>query len=332
MQVCLSIERRDHKSTSLLNVATRRLVDFVKIMKKGYLTVEEIKLIGSGSYRKIVLLICICAVIIIVNYTFNVEIHFQARVQRDLSRINPHIVLCLGYQYERIANYTEMQILMEYIEGGDLFELAVPSQGLNHSQAQDYFRQLLKGLDFIHEMDIAHRDIKPENLLLSKRGVVKITDFGLCEKFRIDGEERILTRSCGTPAYMSPDVIRGHYRGQPSDIWSAGIVLITLLTGDLPWRRAVDSCVNFKNWKSNAIELPEPFERMGMEAMCRFSFTFLFPLLLLLLFFLALLRFILNNNEETRPSIAQILQHPWMTCSHFVLLVPLYLKAGVALG
>uniref|UniRef100_A0A1I7X0C5 Haloacid dehalogenase-like hydrolase domain-containing protein 2 n=1 Tax=Heterorhabditis bacteriophora TaxID=37862 RepID=A0A1I7X0C5_HETBA len=243
----------------------------------------------------------------------------EVRYQKALSNVrpdlrNPNIVQCFGYQMDRSIN--QMQIFLEYVDGGDLYDLTVASNGLEPNIAQDYFRQLLKGLGFIHAMGLAHRDIKPENLLLSSHGVVKITDFGLCKAFRINGEERILTDYCGTPPYMSPEVVRRLYRGQPSDIWSAAMVLVFFLTAEYAWDLASElvlliislsivlpsfnkfffsTCRTYKSWKLRT-GLPEPFDRIGVAA-------------------LSLLRSILNDDEETRPNISRIMQHPWMKCN-----------------
>ena len=79
---------------------------------------------------------------------------------------------------------------------------------------------------------MAHRDIKPENLLLTEGDVMKISDFGMATVFRHQGKERLLEKRCGTMPYIAPEVLlRPNYNAEPADIWSAGIVLVAMLTG-----------------------------------------------------------------------------------------------------
>ena len=85
---------------------------------------------------------------------------------------------------------------------------------------------------YLHSRGVTHRDLKPENLLLDGSDTLKISDFGLATLFRHNGKERLLNRRCGTKPYMPPEVlVDEEYKAQPADLWSCGIVLVTLLAG-----------------------------------------------------------------------------------------------------
>ena len=84
----------------------------------------------------------------------------------------------------------------------------------------------------MHKLKIVHRDLKPENLILENRTRIKIIDFGLSNMYRDD----LLKTACGSPCYAAPEMIAGKkYVGLSSDIWSAGVVLFTMLAGHLPF-------------------------------------------------------------------------------------------------
>ncbi|KAG5440253.1 hypothetical protein PCANB_001823 [Pneumocystis canis] len=135
--------------------------------------------------------------------------------------------------YDVWENKNELYLILEYIEGGELFDYLVKKGKLEESEAVGYFRQIIAGVDYCHRFNICHRDLKPENLLLDKRRNIKIADFGMAALQPFD---RLLETSCGSPHYASPEIVAGKiYHGAPSDIWSCGIILFALLTGHLPF-------------------------------------------------------------------------------------------------
>jgi 5'-AMP-activated protein kinase catalytic alpha subunit len=140
--------------------------------------------------------------------------------------------------YEVMASKTKIYFAMEYVKGGELFNKVAKGK-LKEDVARKYFQQLIGAVDFCHSRGVYHRDIKPENLLLDENGDLKVSDFGLsalCESRRQDG---LLHTTCGTPAYVAPEVInRKGYDGAKADIWSCGVVLFVLLAGFLPFQEA----------------------------------------------------------------------------------------------
>ena len=125
--------------------------------------------------------------------------------------------------------------IMEYCEGGDLFNYIFRNKRLNDEEAAFFYFQLINGLEYIHSLGIVHRDLKPENLLLTKEKILKIIDFGLSNYFK-EGQKEFLSSQCGSLCYSSPEIIKGEkYNGFKIDIWSTGIILYAMLCGYLPF-------------------------------------------------------------------------------------------------
>ena len=156
----------------------------------------------------------------------------RIRVQREftiLKKIN-HINIVKIIQTKE--DQENVYIVMEFIDY-DLFLHIVNNKRLEESEAALYYFQLISGLEYIHLLNIVHRDLKPENLLLTKRRVLKIIDFGLSNFFF--GEELLVT-PCGSPSYTPPEMIKGYkYNGFAVDIWTTGIILYGMLCGYLPF-------------------------------------------------------------------------------------------------
>ncbi|KAL0077032.1 kinase-like domain-containing protein [Phycomyces blakesleeanus] len=132
-----------------------------------------------------------------------------------------------------LSDSPNLYLILEYVQGGELFEYLVSQGRLQESEARKYFQQIIFGLDYCHRHLICHRDLKPENLLLDKEKSIKIADFGMAS---LQPAGSLLETSCGSPHYASPEIVNGiPYDGSASDIWSCGIILYALLSGHLPF-------------------------------------------------------------------------------------------------
>lgn len=131
-------------------------------------------------------------------------------------------------------NKSELYLVLEYVDGGELFDYLVAKGKLSEPEAVHYFKQIIQGVAYCHSFNISHRDLKPENLLLDKKNkIIKIADFGMAA---LELPNKLLETSCGSPHYASPEIVMGKpYHGGPSDVWSCGIILFALLTGHLPF-------------------------------------------------------------------------------------------------
>lgn len=125
-------------------------------------------------------------------------------------------------------------LIMEYVEGGELFNFIHEHSGLDEMHVVHIFRQIIAALIYCHRINIHHRDMKPENILLDRETMtVKLVDFGMAALQPIGGK---LTTPCGSPHYAAPEVIKTTaYDGAKADVWSCGVILFVLLTGEPPF-------------------------------------------------------------------------------------------------
>ncbi len=126
-----------------------------------------------------------------------------------------------------------LYLVLEYVEGGELFDLLVERGPLQEVEAIKYFRQIILGTAYCHALGICHRDLKPENLLLDALLNVKLADFGMAA---LESNGKLLETLCGLPHYAAPEIVSGlKYHGAASDVWLCGVILFALLTGRLPF-------------------------------------------------------------------------------------------------
>jgi serine/threonine-protein kinase len=124
-------------------------------------------------------------------------------------------------------------IAMEFIDGRDLKQILADGHRFRPSEAARIVADVAVALDYAHQMGVVHRDIKPGNLILTRNGTARIADFGIARlessNLTVDGQ------FIGTPNFMSPEQIRGQSLDGRSDLFSLGVVLFTLLTGQRPF-------------------------------------------------------------------------------------------------
>ncbi|NP_001310810.1 CBL-interacting serine/threonine-protein kinase 6 [Ziziphus jujuba] len=165
-----------------------------------------------------------------------IKVGMMEQIKREISVMkmvkHPHTVDL----HEVMASKSKIYFAMELVRGGELFSKIARGR-LREDVARVYFQQLISAIDFCHSRGVYHRDLKPENLLLDDDGNLKVTDFGLsafAEHLKPDG---LLHTTCGTPAYVAPEVIgKKGYDGSKADLWSCGVILYVLLAGFLPFQ------------------------------------------------------------------------------------------------
>ncbi|KAI8145736.1 kinase-like domain-containing protein [Fennellomyces sp. T-0311] len=135
-------------------------------------------------------------------------------------------------------NDDSLYMVFEMAHKGVLMSIETDKTATPYSneEARTFFREIILGIEYLHNNEIAHRDIKPDNLLLSQDGVLKIVDFGVSEMFH-KGDDR-MKKSAGSPAFMAPELCvayHGEVSGKAADIWSMGITLYCLIYGRPPF-------------------------------------------------------------------------------------------------
>ncbi len=126
-------------------------------------------------------------------------------------------------------------LVMELMSGGDLFERIGKRKTYTENDARNLCRKMLESVRYCHENSVVHCDMKPKNLLLLDDHDdvnVKLSDFGFATRVY---EPRSLTKQCGTPFFVSPEVLMRSPYDQQSDMWSVGVIMYLLLGGDLPF-------------------------------------------------------------------------------------------------
>ena len=161
----------------------------------------------------------------------NLELRFETEIRVNQQLHHPGIAEMQNFMSDSANFY----IVMEFCPNGELFQHIIDQGHLPDSQARPIFYQLLDTIAYIHRMGVSHRDLKPENLLFDRNGRIKISDFGLS---RFVSSDNLVTTPCGSPCYASPECLSGRpYNGLTSDMWSCGVILYAMLTGQLPWTK-----------------------------------------------------------------------------------------------
>ncbi|KAK6843764.1 Serine/threonine-protein kinase [Apiospora arundinis] len=151
---------------------------------------------------------------------------------------HPNVIHTLDLLKDQKGDYCEV---MEYCSGGDLYTLVLAAGKLEVQEADCYFKQMMRGVEYMHEMGVAHRDLKPENLLLTSHGALKITDFGNGECFRMawENDAHMVSGLCGSAPYIAPEeYIDKEFDARAVDIWACGVIYMAMRTGRHLWRVA----------------------------------------------------------------------------------------------
>ncbi|EJC99361.1 Pkinase-domain-containing protein, partial [Fomitiporia mediterranea MF3/22] len=186
----------------------------------------------------------------------------------------------------------DLFLVLEYVNGGELFDYLVNHGRMEPHKALCYFKQIIYGLAYSHAFSVIHRDLKPENILIANLNPphIKIADWGMAA---FAPPEHRLETSCGSPHYASPEIVRGErYLGTATDIWSCGVILFALMTGRLPFDDKSIRALLLKV-KSGKFEIP----------------SYVFPEAA------DLIRRMLVVDVEKRITMPDILSHPFLSHS-----------------
>ncbi|EXJ89581.1 AGC/PKA protein kinase [Capronia epimyces CBS 606.96] len=147
--------------------------------------------------------------------------------RRMLQRVKHPFLITLWGTFQDSKN---LYMVMDFIEGGELFSLLRKSQRFPNPVAKFYAAEVTLALEYLHAQNIIYRDLKPENLLLDRHGHIKITDFGFAKDV-----PDITWTLCGTPDYLAPEVVASKGYNKSVDWWSLGILIFEMLCGFTPF-------------------------------------------------------------------------------------------------
>ncbi|KAL2832984.1 kinase-like domain-containing protein [Aspergillus cavernicola] len=147
--------------------------------------------------------------------------------RRMLNRVRHPFLITLWGTWQDSRN---LYMVMDFVEGGELFSLLRKSQRFPNPVAKFYAAEVTLAIEYLHSLDIIYRDLKPENLLLDRHGHLKITDFGFAKEV-----PDITWTLCGTPDYLAPEVVASKGYNKSVDWWSLGILIFEMLCGFTPF-------------------------------------------------------------------------------------------------
>lgn len=219
-----------------------------------------------------------------------IDEHVEREILNHRSLKHPNIIRFK----EVLLTDTHLAIVMEYANGGELFDRICTAGRFSEDEARFYFRQLISGVSYCHSMQICHRDLKLENTLLDESSTtrLKICDFGYSKSSVLHSQPK---STVGTPAYIAPEVLsKKEYDGKIADVWSCGVTLYVMLVGAYPFEDP-DDPRNFRKTLTRILgvqySIPD-YVRVSMD--CKHLLSRIFV-----------------DNPEKRITIAEIKTHPW---------------------
>ncbi|KAM8811003.1 myosin light chain kinase family member 4 [Eudromia elegans] len=157
------------------------------------------------------------------------EVKNEINVMNQLNHVN------LIQLYDAFESKNDIVLVMEYVEGGELFDRIIDENyNLTEMDTILFIKQICEGIQYMHQMYILHLDLKPENILCVNRAAnqIKIIDFGLARRYKPREKLRV---NFGTPEFLAPEVVNYEFVSFPTDMWSVGVIAYMLLSGLSPF-------------------------------------------------------------------------------------------------
>jgi MAP/microtubule affinity-regulating kinase len=221
--------------------------------------------------------------------------HRKRSVQREIEILGMLRHQNIVKLFEVIDTGRQLHLVLEHVGGCSLhgYLKKRPTRRLEEPEARRIFKQVLLGIEYSHHKNVTHRDIKLENLLLDETNNVKIIDFGFSTCFSHDKKVKMF---CGTPSYMSPEIVaRVEYTGPPADVWALGVLLYVLLCGCYPFRGQSDREL-YKKIQYGQFSIPQHISQGARSLISR----------------------IMRIDPNKRPSVHDILKDSWVVSTDMI--------------
>jgi len=265
--------------------------------RKFHLTYQLGEVLGRGAYA-------------VVHEATKMEPPYQSYavkvIQRnrlnsqDLHHFNDEVQILLDLQHVNIIRLYELYktpdyffLVMEKLDGGELFDRLCEKEFYSEMDARDVCRTIFEAVAYCHEQKVAHRDLKPENLLLvspSNDSHVKLADFGFAK--RVPRPNSLLTQ-CGSPAFVAPEIINFKPYDERVDNWSLGVIVFTILGGYNPFQEETVHLTYQQIRQANYRFDPEYWDGISPDAK-------------------KLVRGLLTRDPNQRLTAEGALSHAWM--------------------
>ncbi|XP_021242048.1 myosin light chain kinase family member 4 [Numida meleagris] len=216
------------------------------------------------------------------------EVKNEISVMNQLNHVN------LIQLYDAFESKNDIVLVMEYVEGGELFDRIIDENcNLTEMDTISFIKQICEGIQYMHQMYILHLDLKPENILCVNRSAnqIKIIDFGLARRYKPREKLRV---NFGTPEFLAPEVVNYEFVSFPTDMWSVGVIAYMLLSGLSPFLGDDDN-----ETLNNILACSWDFEDEEFQGVSEQAKDFISKLLI--------------KEKCWRISATAALKHPWLS-------------------
>ncbi|CAG8296044.1 unnamed protein product [Penicillium salamii] len=245
------------------------------------------RLIGKGSFGKVYLAShkLTNGSKVVLKSSSKEDTNLVREIHHHRQFLHPHIARL----YEVVVTESLVWLVLEYCPGDELYNYLLRHGPLPAEKVKRIFTQLVGAVAYVHSKSCVHRDLKLENILLDKQENVKLCDFGFTREY--EGKASYLQTFCGTICYSAPEMLKGEkYAGEKVDVWSLGIILYALLAGELPYDDDDDQVTK----RRILSEEPTFNDKFTEDAK-------------------ALINLLLSKRPLIRPSLDEILAHPFLS-------------------
>eukprot|EP00079_Xenopus_tropicalis_P009985 XP_002934438.2 PREDICTED: myosin light chain kinase family member 4 isoform X2 [Xenopus tropicalis] len=277
---------------------THRIVSAKHALINNFYTVETSEMLGGGRFGQVHRCVekssglsLAAKIIKVKSHKEKEEVKNEIQVMNQLNHVN------LIQLYDAFESRNDIVLIMEYVKGGELFDRIIDENyNLSEADTIQFIKQILEGIQYMHQMYIVHLDLKPENIVCVSRTAyqVKIIDFGLARRYKPREKLKV---HFGTPEFLAPEVVNYDYVSFPTDMWSVGVIAYMLLSGLSPFLGEDDN-----ETLNNILACQYDFEGEEFENISEAAKDFITKLLI--------------KEKCWRMSATEALKHLWISDSN----------------